>query len=64
MPIDPRTADLARGILNHSLKPDDIPVYERAAVQAVLILWWLERKVVHRRIPGTTPYRPPTIRTL
>lgn len=64
MSIDERVASLARGILNKTLLPDDIPPYERVAVQALLLVWWLERDVLVRRLPGTTPVKPPSIRTL
>lgn len=58
MTPDTRTADLARGILNKTITPDDIPPYERVAVQALLLVWWLERDVLQKRLPGTTPSRP------
>lgn len=56
MPIDPRITDLARHILNHSMTADDVPMYDRPAVQACLVAWWLER-TIKRRFTGTTPAR-------
>lgn len=62
MTIDARLADIARGILSHTIRPDDVPTYDRAEVQAILVMWWLERDVLKRRISGTTPTRTPPAR--
>lgn len=63
MPTDPRLADLARAIQNHTLHPADIPVYDRPGVQELLLVWWLERGMRRRVSAGIpTPSLLPLLR--
>lgn len=56
MPLttDPRIADLARRILNHTITADAVHPDDRAAVQELLTVWWVERGL-QRRVTGSIP---------
>lgn len=63
MPYADRILDLARAIISHRLHASDVPVYDRAAVQEVILQWWLQRRPPRRAtsIQAVLPENDPAL---
>lgn len=54
---DTRIATLARAVLSRSITPDEVPPYDRSAVQEQILEWWLEQRPPRKRYTSVTALR-------
>lgn len=47
-----RIEDFARAIISHQITPEDVPYFERDAVQEQILTWYLEQRPPRQKLPA------------